>query len=104
MEANTAVQQVCQKRKKISARNQPPLLNQNCVHGDIKSGLVRKRLPPSGLQIFCLPLLLDKNIKIKLHNTIILPVLSMVNPDLETRSCGQIQIPYFYLSPSPSYK
>ena len=41
--------------------------------------------------IFCLPHLLSKNIKIKIHRTIILPLLSVVNPDPEIRSCSTVE-------------
>jgi hypothetical protein len=52
-------------------------------------------------RIFCLPHLLSKNTKIKIHRTKILPVLLVVNPDPEIRSCGRVQNALLLLLPLP---
>jgi len=51
-------------------------------------------------RIFCLPHMLSKNLKIKIYRTIILPLLSIVNPDPEIRSCRRVEIALI-LTPPP---
>jgi len=42
-------------------------------------------------RIFCFPHLLCKNIKIRIHRTIILSFLSVMNPDPENRSSRRVE-------------
>lgn len=53
--------------------------------------------------IFSLPRLLSKNIKIKIQRTIILPLLSVVNPDPEIRSWRSVETSLILTLP-PSQK